>query len=86
MKVADECVDRGQGLNNAIHDAVYLCCALAKHLEDGKLLPEVMAAYENEVVRRGRKAVEESAMNSLMVHEWEKMRESMLFRNGMRQT
>lgn len=37
-----------------------------------------MAAYENEVVRRGRKAVEESAMSSLMVHEWEEMRESIL--------
>ena len=86
MKVADECVDCGQGLNNAIHDAAYLCRALAKHVEDEKLLPEAVAAYENEVVRRGWKAVEESAMNLLMVHEWEKMRESMLFRNGMRQT
>ena len=45
MKVADECVYRGQGLNNAIHDAAYLCRALAKHVEDGKLLPEAMAAY-----------------------------------------
>lgn len=60
--------------------------ALANHVEGGKLLPEAMAAYENEVVRRGRKAVEESAMSSLMVHEWEEMRESILFRNGMRQT
>jgi hypothetical protein len=54
------------------------------HIREGKPLTEAMAVYETEVVERGRKAVEESAMNSLMLHEWEKMRESMLFKNGMK--
>ena len=77
-------LDRGQGLNNAIHDAAYLCRVLDMHIREGKPLTEAMAVYETEVVERGRKAVEESAMNSLMLHEWEKMRESMLFKNGMK--
>lgn len=77
-------LDRGQGLNNAIHDAAYLCRALDTHVKEDKPLAEAMAVYETEVVERGRKAVEESAINSLMIHEWEKMKESMLFRNGMK--
>lgn len=73
---------RGQGLNNAVHDAAYLCRALNEHCENGKPLTDVLASYEAEVVERGNEAVLSSGENSVMLHEWERLMESMLLRHG----
>ena len=75
--------DRGQGLNNGIHDAAYLCRALRLHCENGKPLQEVISAYEQELVERGRNAVISSGQNSLMVHDWEQLKKSPIYRLGI---
>ncbi|CAD6593135.1 MAG: hypothetical protein ASARMPREDX12_006858 [Alectoria sarmentosa] len=73
---------RGQGLNNAVHDAAYLGRALNDHCENGKPLTDVLAAYEAEVVERGNEAVLSSGQNSVMLHDWEQLINSPLFQHG----
>lgn len=81
----DACiVDRGQGLNNAIHDAAYLCNALNEHCHRGTPLPEAMDIYEKEMQERGRAAVISSGENSLMVHDWEQLQNSPFFKIGLK--
>ncbi|KAJ9640316.1 hypothetical protein H2199_005855 [Coniosporium tulheliwenetii] len=74
---------RGQGLNNAIHDAATL---LQQLLAMPEKTPEALAAavleYEKEVWQRGKAAVESSAQNTLMVHDWAKMADSPLLKFG----
>ncbi len=62
-------LDRGQGLNNAVHDACTLCRALEGHLSEGTPLVDAMRIYEDEVVERGHEAVVASGQNSLMIHD-----------------
>ena len=70
-------------MNNGVHDAAYVCRALREHCEQGKPLAEVIAAYERELVDRGREAVISSGQNSLMVHDWEKLSQSPIFKSGI---
>ena len=76
--------DRGQGLNNAIHDAAYLCDALNEHCHKGKQLDEALTTYENKMQECGRAAVISSGENSLMVHNWEQLRDSAVFTMGVK--
>ena len=71
--------DRGQGLSNAIADATKLCKALQDHVYAGMPIEKVLAAYESEVVVRGRNAVISSTENSMLVTDWARVRESALF-------
>lgn len=66
-----------------MHDAGNLCRALDEHVRDEKPLSDVMAAYESEVVERGREAVISSGRNSMMVHDWEQLKDSPIFKQGM---
>lgn len=75
---------RGQGLNNAVHDAAYICRAIQAHVGDGKPLQDTLSEYEKEVVERGREAVESSGRNSLMVHDWETLMGAPMFKIGAR--
>ena len=75
--------DRGQGLNNAVHDACTLCRALDEHLSDGKPLADVMAAYEAELVERGNEAVISSGQNSMMIHDWDQLMNAPIFKQGI---
>ncbi|KAL8716228.1 MAG: hypothetical protein Q9220_000133 [cf. Caloplaca sp. 1 TL-2023] len=75
---------RGQGLNNAIQDAFNLCEALNQHFEHGKDLSEVISGYEKEVQERGRAAVISSGENSVMIHDWEQLKQSPVFTMGMK--
>ncbi|KAL9020503.1 MAG: hypothetical protein Q9185_002276 [Variospora sp. 1 TL-2023] len=74
---------RGQGLNNGILDAAYICRALNTHCQDGKPITEALAVYEKEVQERGRAAVIESGRNSVMVHDWEQLKQSPVFSIGL---
>ena len=74
--------DRGQGLNNAIHDAANLGSALKSHCFDGKALTDALATYEAEVVERSNEAVLSSGQNSVMLHDWEQVMNSPLFQRG----
>ncbi|KAL8788898.1 MAG: hypothetical protein Q9213_001421 [Squamulea squamosa] len=75
---------RGQGLNNAILDAAYLCRSLNTHCRDGKPMTDVLVNYEKEMQERGRAAVISSGENSLMVHDWDKLKQSPMFTMGLK--
>ncbi|KAL8800986.1 MAG: hypothetical protein Q9182_004778 [Xanthomendoza sp. 2 TL-2023] len=75
---------RGQGLNNAILDAAFLCRSLQKHVRDKVSLTVVLAEYEKEMQERGRAAVISSGENSLMVHDWEQLKQSPVFSIGLK--
>lgn len=77
-------LDRGQGLNNAILDAAYLCRALETHVRKDIPVVEALAIYEKEMQERGRSAVISSTENSLMVHDWEQLKQSPVFTMGMK--
>lgn len=64
-------------------DAAYLCRALDEHCRGGKPITEVLARYEGEMQERGRAAVIDSGENSLMVHDWEKLKSSPVFTRGL---
>ncbi|KAL8690392.1 MAG: hypothetical protein Q9218_004154 [Villophora microphyllina] len=75
---------RGQGLNNAINDAANLCKELDGYVEGEKGLTEAVRAYEEEMQERGYAAVVSSGENSLMVHDWERLAQSPVFKMGMK--
>lgn len=84
--VADIMVtDRGQGLNNAVHDAAHLGSALKEVCQAGKSLVEAIDVYEKEVVERGHDAVISSGQNSMMITDWNQLKESPIFQSGMKQ-
>lgn len=57
--------------------------ALDEHVRNGRPLADVMAAYETELVERGREAVvSSSGRNSMTVLDWEKLKDSPMFRHG----
>lgn len=70
-------------MNNAVYDAANLGRALQEHSRNGKPLEEVIAAYEAEMIERGRDAVILSGQNSMMVHDWEQLKKSPLFTAGL---
>ncbi len=78
--------DRGQGLNNAVHDAAYMGRALNEIRYDGKPLKNTIDAYDKEVVERGHDAVISSGQNSLMLVDWSQLKESPMFKYGIRPT
>lgn len=45
---------------------------------------EAITAYDEELVPRGRDEVKCSLENGFMLHDWEKVKESPVFRNGFR--
>jgi len=50
---ADECTDRGQGLNNAVKDASEVVDALTGVYKEHSPLKDVIDAYEAEMIPRG---------------------------------
>ena len=77
-------IDRGQGLNNGILDAAYLCRALSQHARGEKPITEVLTMYEKEMQERGREAVISSGENSLMIHDWKRLKLSPIFTMGLK--
>lgn len=74
--------DRGQGLNNAVYDAVSLGRALKKVRHEGEALADAISEYEKELVERGHEAVLSSEMNSRMMLDWSQLQDSPMFRLG----
>lgn len=76
-----------------MQDAANLCRTLQKYFADdnneggGKkeTFQEAMAGYEKEVVQRGHEAVVSSGQNSLMLHEWEQLMDSAIFKLGAKE-
>ena len=46
-------------------------------------IEKVLAAYESEVVERGRNAVISSTENSMLVTDWARFKESAMFKIGI---
>lgn len=44
---------------------------------------DVMGAYEAELVERGREAVISSGQNSLMIHDWDRLMDAQIFKQGI---
>lgn len=87
--VGDAChpmtYQRGQGLNHSVTDAGKLRDALVK-IQEGGIRKDVMGAFEEEMVKRGGTEVRDGTANTEMLHDWERIKESPLFKKGMRKT
>jgi 2-polyprenyl-6-methoxyphenol hydroxylase-like FAD-dependent oxidoreductase len=76
---------RGQGLNHSVTDAGKLRDALVK-ISKGARKEEAITAFEDEMIERGGTEVRDGKANTMMLHNWEKVRESPLFTKGMNKT
>ena len=76
---------RGQGLNHSVTDAGKLRDALLK-IGGGAGQEEIVTAFEDEMIERGGTEVRDGKANTMMLHDWEKVRESPLFTKGMNKT
>lgn len=76
--------DRGQGLNNAVHDAAYIGRALKNICYDRISVQNAINAYDKEIVERGHDAVISSGQNSMMLVDWSQLSESPMFKYGVR--
>lgn len=84
--VGDAChpmtYQRGQGLNHSITDAGKLRDALVK-IGNGADHGETVTAFEDEMIKRGGTEVRDGNQNTMMLHDWEKVKMSPLFKKGM---
>jgi 2-polyprenyl-6-methoxyphenol hydroxylase-like FAD-dependent oxidoreductase len=87
--VGDAChpmtYQRGQGLNHSATDAGKLRDALVQ-IAGGAEQGEAMGAFEEEMVKRGGTEVRDGVENTTMLHDWEKVKLSPLFKKGMGRT
>ncbi|KAL8974400.1 MAG: hypothetical protein Q9197_001369 [Variospora fuerteventurae] len=75
---------RGQGLNHCIAD-IFSLMAQVKHAVSGeKNWRAALADYEEELVPRGSEEVKCSLENGIMLHDWEKVKQSPVFTTGFR--
>jgi hypothetical protein len=77
-------LDRGQGLNHCICDTSHLLASIRKVVAGTATLKEAITAYEAEMIPRGREEVKCSVENGYMLHDWDQVRESPVFRQGFR--
>ncbi|ERF77223.1 hypothetical protein EPUS_05792 [Endocarpon pusillum Z07020] len=75
---------RGQGLNHCICDSSHLLDGLELVRANKATIKDAITAYDEELVPRGRDEVKCSLENGLMLHDWQKVKESPVFRNGFR--
>ncbi|EED21094.1 monooxygenase, putative [Talaromyces stipitatus ATCC 10500] len=75
---------RGQGLNHCICDVSNLLDGFRAVVAGQSILSEVITSYEIEMVPRGQEEVKCSIENGYMLHDWAKVQESPVFRNGFR--
>ena len=73
---------RGQGLNHSLTDAGQLRDALVR-IESGEDRGNVIAAFEEEMIKRSGEEVRMSTMNTIMLHDWRKVMESPVFTKGL---
>jgi len=75
---------RGQGLNHCICDVSNLLCGLESVLQGQSSLEGAVTAYEQELIPRGAEEVRCSVENGLLLHDWNKIQESPVFRRGFK--
>lgn len=74
---------RGQGLNHSITDAGQLRDVLVK-VQEGGDRKELISAFEEEMIKRGGGEVRDSTTNTILLHDWEKVKQSPFFTKGMK--
>jgi 2-polyprenyl-6-methoxyphenol hydroxylase-like FAD-dependent oxidoreductase len=77
-------VDRGQGLNHCICDVSHLLKGLQRVQENTSSLREAVNTYEKKMISRGQEEVRCSVDNGVMLHDWEKIQQSPVFRRGFK--
>lgn len=76
---------RGQGLNHSITDAGKLRDALVE-LEQGGEQGALIAVFEDEMIKRGGTEVRDGTANTMLLHDWERVQQSPLFKKGLTKT
>ncbi|CAI6237373.1 unnamed protein product [Periconia digitata] len=75
---------RGQGLNHCITDVFNLTSHIKRVASGENTLDAAIGAYEAELIPRGSEEVKCSIENGIMLHDWEKVKQSPVFTNGFR--
>ncbi|KAJ6023972.1 hypothetical protein N7540_004769 [Penicillium herquei] len=73
---------RGQGLNHCICDVSKLLAGLAGVHSGSTALSDAIKEYEAEMIPRGKEEVTCSVENGRMLHDWNKIQESPVFKRG----
>lgn len=73
---------RGQGMNHGIADVLKLAQVLTDVKRGEKVLVDAVKEYEVEMVQRAGEEVNVSKMNTEMVHDWERLKESPFMQRG----
>jgi len=77
-------LDRGQGLNHCICDVSNLIDGIQRVRAGEMTFSQAVSAYDAEIVPRGSEEVKCSLENGMMLHDWEKVKESPVFRAGFK--
>ncbi|KAF2858090.1 putative monooxygenase [Piedraia hortae CBS 480.64] len=75
---------RGQGLNHCVCDTSELLAAFDEVCNYKSSLEQAISKYEADLVPRGSEEVKCSVENGKMLHDWDKVRESPVFKDGFR--
>jgi 2-polyprenyl-6-methoxyphenol hydroxylase-like FAD-dependent oxidoreductase len=78
---------RGQGLNHSMQDAAKLCDTIIAMKSKGygdSTATEHVSAYEDEMIQRTGNEVRQCTVNTMMLHDWEKMLQSPVMQKGMK--
>ncbi|KAF2676583.1 FAD/NAD(P)-binding domain-containing protein [Lentithecium fluviatile CBS 122367] len=75
---------RGQGLNHCICDVSHLLKGILGVCDGNTTLAEAIDVYEKEMIPRGKEEVSCSVENGMMLHDWNKIQESPVFRRGFK--
>lgn len=76
---------RGQGLNHSVTDAAKLRDTLVE-VHKGGDRKALITKFEEEVIARGGKEVRDCTANTQLLHDWEKVKESPFFKQGMKRS
>lgn len=75
---------RGQGLNHCIFDTRKFLDVLFSVVNEGRALEGVVPSFADEVTSRGAAEVAFSVENGMMLHDWQKVKESPVFKSGFK--
>ena len=73
---------RGQGMNHGIADACKLLEVLRGVKEGNRSQKEAVLDYETEMIKRAGEEVRISMMNTEMMHDWDRLKESPFMQRG----
>lgn len=71
-------------MNHCICDVHHLIEGLQKVLGGNAALKDIVQQYEAEMIPRGQEEVKCSVENGLLLHDWEKVQQSPVFKRGFK--